>query len=337
MTEKDIDNIVWFIPFKKARHSVRELLKTILNNHSGNSEIAKEVDSLKEISYDIQKSISTPPHKLLNIMPIGHYESPYPPEEELISNYAKFDWKQSSLEEVNLNTEAQLKLYKNMEPTLLDFYLLKEDEKNNRFHNNEWFGYGCALHIYGIIRHIKPKRIIEIGSGYSTAIILDVNKKYFNNEIEITCIEPNPERLYALLTKEEKNNLNIIEDLQQNIALEVFQKLEENDLLFIDSSHVSRPFSDVNRQFFQILPSLNKNVYIHMHDIHHPFEYPKVWTLDQRRAYNEAYMLRAFLQYNNVFDIILHPHYLHTVYPDKINKDIHKIGAGGSMYLKKVK
>lgn len=311
MIAKDIDTIVWWIPFKKTRDSLRRLLDYI--------------------------TTPPPPNIQMGIAPIGFYESPYPAAEELVRNYAIMDWKKKTLEGVNLNTENQLQFYKSIENILLDFYLLKDDEKNNRLHHNMWFGNGCALHLMAIIRHLKPKRIIEIGSGYSTCVMLDINRMYFNNEIEITCIEPDIQRLYGLLTDEEKNNLTIIEGMQQDVDIKVFSKLEKNDLLFIDSSHVSRPFSDVNRQFFGILPSLNKNVYIHFHDIFHPFEYPKAWTLDQRRAYNEAYILRAFLQYNDCFDIFLHAHYLHNVYSDKINEKILKIGSGGGIYLKKIK
>lgn len=102
-------------------------------------------------------------------------------------------------------------------------------------------------------------------------------------------------------------------------------------MLFIDSSHVSRPFSDVNYELFEILPRLKKGVIIHFHDLIYPFCYPKVWTLNQRRAYNEAYMLRAFLQYNKDYEILFWASYLNAAF--KI-KDFGLAGAG-SLYLRK--
>ena len=79
--------------------------------------------------------------------------------------------------------------------------------------------------------------------------------------------------------------------------------MRENDILFVDSSHVAKTQSDVVHLLFKILPSLNKGVIIHFHDILWPFEYPRLW-LDDGRAWNEAYFLRAFLQFNSAFRIL---------------------------------
>jgi len=84
----------------------------------------------------------------------------------------------------------------------------------------------------------------------------------------------------------------------------VFEQLDENDIFFLDSSHVSKTGSDVNYLIFEILPALKPGVLVHIHDILYPFEYPEEWVLKERRSWNESYLLRAFLQYNSAFEIV---------------------------------
>jgi hypothetical protein len=82
----------------------------------------------------------------------------------------------------------------------------------------------------------------------------------------------------------------------------MFEALEAGDILFIDSSHVSKLGSDVHYLMFEVLPALRPGVWVHIHDIFHPFEYPIQWY-DEGRAWNEAYVVRAFLQYNKAWQI----------------------------------
>ena len=83
-----------------------------------------------------------------------------------------------------------------------------------------------------------------------------------------------------------------------------------NDILFVDSSHISKVGSDLNHIVFNILPALRPGVVVHFHDIYWPFEYPQEWIVDSKRAWNECYVLRAFMQYNDAFEIMLYPQYL---------------------------
>jgi hypothetical protein len=123
----------------------------------------------------------------------------------------------------------------------------------------------------------------------------------------------------------------------QDIDLDIFNKLSDGDILLIDSTHVSKIFSDVNLLLFEILPSLSKGVYIHFHDIFFPFEYPKSWMIEGR-AWNEAYILRAFLQYNNCFSIEFFTSYLDFLYRDVLIEKLPlmKRSIGGSIWIKKL-
>ena len=127
----------------------------------------------------------------------------------------------------------------------------------------------------------------------------------------------------------------IIEKKVQEVALDFFRELEKGDILFIDSSHVSKCGSDLNYLLFNVLPILNKGVFIHFHDIFFPFEYPKEWVIGGRN-WNENYLIRAFLMNNKNYEICLFSHYLHIHHPDIFqNMPLAKKDFGGSLWLEK--
>jgi predicted O-methyltransferase YrrM len=143
----------------------------------------------------------------------------------------------------------------------------------------------------------RPKRIVEIGSGFSSACMLDTIDEV-GLETELTFIEPDAERLRSLLRPEDSGRARIIEAPVQDVPLDEFRVLGSGDLLFIDSSHVLKTGSDVHRELFEILPALTPGVLVHFHDIDYPFEYPDLFLFERRYSWNEAYAVRAFLMYN---------------------------------------
>jgi hypothetical protein len=172
------------------------------------------------------------------------------------------------------------------------------------YFDNPAYSYSDAILLYCMIMHLRPKRIVEIGSGFSSCAILDTNELFFSNSIETTFIEPHPDLLMSLVKEEDKSTMQVIPQRLQDVPLDVFAALEPHDILFVDSTHVSKVNSDVNRILFEILPSLPSGVRVHFHDIFYPFEYPMNWIYEGR-AWNEIYILRAFLQYNERFVIEL--------------------------------
>lgn len=198
--------------------------------------------------------------------------------------------------------------------------------------NNITFEYTDAIILYSFIRHFKPKNIIEIGSGFSSAVMLDT-KDIFNMHTNHTFIEPYPTTLNRLLSQNDKAECTIFETKVQHVPLDEFKKLQKNDILFIDSSHVSKTGSDVNFELFKILPNLNSGVIIHFHDVFYPFEYPKEWVV-QGRNWNEGYILRAFLSYNNEFEILLFSDYLHKHFKEAFrNMPLTYKNTGGNLWL----
>ena len=200
-------------------------------------------------------------------------------------------------------------------------------------YDNGWFGKSCADALGYIMQIIKPKNIIEIGSGYSTAAMLDISENYFNSNINISAIEPRSDRLKSLLRSTDK--LEVLEADLQNIPVCFFEKLQENDILFVDSSHVSKMNSDVNYIFFEILPRLKEGVYIHFHDVFYPFEYPKS-LIYGGTVYTEMYLLRAFLMNNKNYSIQLFGELLREKYSERIIDKLENIGIC-SLWIKKNK
>lgn len=152
--------------------------------------------------------------------------------------------------------------------------------------------------------------------------------------VDFTFIEPYPERLKSLLTPHD--NVRIIEEKLQDVDTDIFSSLQAGDILFIDSTHVSKIDSDVNLYLFNILPRLAKGVLIHIHDIPYPFEYYKEWIYNGR-AWNEAYMIRTFLQFNTSFKIKFWGSYFENVHKELYFKHMPLCAKcpGGSLWLEK--
>ena len=267
----------------------------------------------------------------------GHFYSPIVNVDEVVNNESKI-WEaitKDEIFEVNLNSQKQKEFVLEIEKfyDIIPFNNVKEDNLRYYF-ENDYFRYTDVIFLFGIINHLKPNKIIEIGSGHSSALMLDTNSLFFKNKIQLNFIEPYPERLNSLLSGFE-NNCKIIEKKVQEVALDFFRELEKGDILFIDSSHVSKCGSDLNYLLFSVLPILNKGVFIHFHDIFFPFEYPKEWVIGGRN-WNENYLIRAFLMNNKNYEICLFSHYLHIHHPDIFqNMPLAKKDFGGSLWLEK--
>src|SRR4051812_35794843 len=183
---------------------------------------------------------------------------------------------------------------------------------------NPAFGSVDAEILYCMVRHFRPARVIEIGSGYSTFITAAALKE--NGTGQLTCIEPYPdvERLDA-------SGVTLLQRRVQDVPIETFAALERNDILFIDSSHVICCGSDVQFQFFEIVPRLKPGVIIHFHDIFLPDEYPRHWILKDHHFWNEQYIVQAFLMYNGSFEVMWGAHFMHS-------RHAHEVAASFDTY-----
>lgn len=157
---------------------------------------------------------------------------------------------------------------------------------------------------YCLVRHLKPKRIIEVGGGYSSRVMaaaLDMNLKMDGVRGELLTIDPHPDRF----PKEAlSDRVRLIAASVQSIDLDIFLSLEDGDFLFLDSTHVVGVGSDVVREYLEILPRLNRGVLIHAHDIFIPSEYPRKMVLQSLSFWSEQYLLEALLTFNPRFEVV---------------------------------
>jgi len=235
----------------------------------------------------------------------GHYYSPLPDLAEVEKNAAAiFDTTAKDLDGIVMNECGQLQLAEDFAKLYAEIPFGKcQTEECRYFFDNPYFCYGDGVILYSFMRRFLPKKIIEVGSGYSSAAMLDINERFFERSIHFTFIEPFPKRLLGLIAQNDRNFLRLEEKSIQLMNPAVFSSLEANDILFVDSSHVGKIGSDVLHILFEVLPILRPGVIIHFHDVLWPFEYPRHWV-EAGRAWNEAYYLRAFLQYNANYEIL---------------------------------
>ncbi|MEA2491040.1 MAG: hypothetical protein QOH21_2832 [Acidobacteriota bacterium] len=266
----------------------------------------------------------------------GHFYSPIPNMEEVRTREAElFGPPPESLPGITLNTASQLGLLATLARYYPDQPFPHERSAESRYwFRNGAFSYGDALFLYAMLRHLQPKRVIEVGSGFSSAVMLETRERFLGLSVELTFIDPDVSTVRSLLRPDDR--AEVIAAPVQAIPLERFDALEANDILFIDSTHVAKTGSDVNRILFDIVPRLKPGVYVHFHDIFYPFEYPKEWVYEGR-AWNEDYLLRAFLLFNDAFEIVLYNNYLGKMHPDALGAAMPLVleNPGGGLWIRR--
>lgn len=169
-------------------------------------------------------------------------------------------------------------------------------------YNNRAYESGDAEMLYNVIRHFKPKRLVEIGSGQSTLLArraLSQNQQEGAPPCRHICVEPYEQPWLETL------GIEVVRERVERCGWDVFNALEAGDILFVDSSHVIRPQGDVLFEYLELFAQLKPGVLIHIHDIFTPRDYPETWVLNDRRMWNEQYLLEAFLSFNPVFEVLL--------------------------------
>jgi hypothetical protein len=229
---------------------------------------------------------------------------------------------------VNLNDAGQVALAAELRP------VLAAELPGPRWRpDNSMYGAADAAVYRAMLSRFRPSRIIEAGSGFSTAVALDeADSNPDLDGLEITCIEPYPQRLLSLLRPHDR--VDLLRCPVQDVSLRTFGRLGPGDILFIDSSHVAKAGSDVVWLLLHVLPSLAAGVVVHVHDVFWPFGYPAKWQRE-RRDWNEAYFLHAFLVGNVDWEILLFSSWLWASHPDLVPERL-SAGQPGSVWLRKV-
>jgi predicted O-methyltransferase YrrM len=272
--------------------------------------------------------------------PIGHYCSPVIDPEE-VRKYLKVDHAMNpeAIPGIAISMDNMFALWEKLAPFVATTKMAANKEERCRYYwVNDVYPIGDAAILRAMILLQRPRRIIEIGSGFSSACMLDTVEEGGLEGVKLTFIEPYPDRLKSLLREADLSRCEIIESPVQAVDLDLFRQLDANDILFIDSSHVMKTASDVNFELFEVLPCLKQGVLIHFHDIMYPFEYPNEWIFDRKYSWNEIYALRAFLMYNDVFRI----EFFTSLFERKYHKLIREtyapimVNPGAGLWIRKI-
>lgn len=271
-------------------------------------------------------------------VPAGHFYSPLPSIEE-VAEFRDNPRPASELLGIDFQDEAQQQLMDIFAGLYATIPFADEATPGLRYrYNNSSYPAGDSIPLHCMIRHLKPRRFIEVGCGNSSCVTLDTNDLFFESKIDLTFIEPYPAFFHSLIRPEEQGRVRLLAQRLQDVPFTEFERLEARDILFIDSTHISKLNSDVNHFLFEIFPRLKPGVFVHIHDVFFPFEYPIKW-LEEGRAWNEQYVLRSFLQYNDSFQIRYFNTYLFGKHKDWFQQHMPRCltHPGGSIWLEKVR
>jgi len=305
-----------------------------------NKELEKDIENLNNGLIESNQKLQIYEEEYNWGHPKGHYYSPVHSKEDLT------DYSTVKKREINkfrdvipgFSDEKMLDFYKILTKYFNNYDYPEFDNLESRFFiKNNSYPVTDSLILFSMLMHFKPKQIIEIGSGMTSALMMDVNERFLNNSMQLTFIEPYPDLLYSRMKEKDKKMYKVIKKKVQEVPLKEFSRLEAGDFLFIDSTHVSKFNSDVNYEIFDILPMIKSGVFIHFHDVFDGFVYPLEW-LNLGWAWNENYILYAFLSYNRCYETLLMNDYLVSRHEKLLLKTFNRVpnNNGGSLWIKKL-
>ena len=270
-------------------------------------------------------------------VPPGHFYSPIVDVDKVRERYGELQ-PNVAPPAIAIDGARMRRTWSELLPFLRDIPFPEDPQPPWRYYfRNPAFGHGDGSLLHAMLRRYRPRRLVEVGSGYSSACSIDTIDHYLDGAVDVSFVEPYPALLLKTLGKEKASQYTIHASGAQDTSMEVFERLEAGDFLFIDSTHVMKTGSDVCHELFKVLPALQPGVFIHFHDIFWPFEYLPSWIVNENRSWNEIYGMRAFLMYNNAFEIVFFNDYFARNHRDLIAADYPAMleNTGGSLWLRK--
>jgi Methyltransferase domain len=223
------------------------------------------------------EALRGPTNRFLRFAAPGHVYSPIP-DENVVERSELF----SSMRPVmgmDFNEDVQLRLLEELRLAFSRFPYRQDSVESSgllRYTlDNPFICPADAITLFAFLLRFKPSSIIEVGSGYSSALMLDTAERFLERRPRMLFIEPHPERLKMLFRDGDLDTCEVVETRVESVPLRVFERLCPSDILFIDSSHVGKLGSDVLFLLFEVIPRLREGVISHFHDIFWPFEYPR--------------------------------------------------------------
>jgi len=272
-------------------------------------------------------------------VPPGHFYSPIVNVDELRARRSIIFDRKAPLPGIDLRSAEQLAMVERLAKHYDSLPFPAQPTTGLRyFYENSAFSYGDAIVLGCMLAELRPRRLLEFGSGYSSCATLDVDEHVLGGQLNCTFVDPYPELLHSLHGRLDPTRHRIVCSQAQDVDLTLVDCLASGDVLFIDSTHVSKAGSDVNFHLFTVLPRLRSGVFIHFHDVFYPFEYPEEWFFEENRSWNELYLLRAFLMDNPGYEIVMFNNYLGREHIETMvgSMPLFMRNAGGSLWLRKI-
>jgi hypothetical protein len=274
--------------------------------------------------------------------PPGHFYSPIPSLDEIAANRNRlFESDPVDIKGVNLRIDAQWALAERLKVNIARTSFARDETEARHLGRRYWtqntaFAVGDGLFLSLMLQEYRPNQMVEIGCGFSSACTLDTRDAWLDGKPDLTFVDPYPQLLENLLRESDRNSVEIRACRSQDLPLSCITSLESADILFVDSTHISKTGSDVNAVLFDIFPAVAPGVILHIHDMLPGFEYFEDWVMEGR-AWNELYTVRAFLQFNDEFEIILWPSLLAKVDPARFARMFPSAmeNVGGSLWLRR--
>jgi hypothetical protein len=248
--------------------------------------VARQI--LRRAGFDLLPRSYYSPIPELGVLPADHFARPLP------------------MPGLRWDVGAQLALLEgDLAPHVRAFPFPREPSPDGGFHldNGNYESVDAEL-LWAFTRHLRPRRVVELGSGWSTLVIagaLEANARD-GHPATFVAYDPYPRPIVS----PRPAGLHALEAIgAADVPLERFTELEAGDILFVDTTHTVKAGSDVNRIVLEVLPQLAPGVAVHIHDIFLPYEYPEEWLREQQWYWAEQYLLQAFLAFNDRFEVLL--------------------------------
>jgi hypothetical protein len=199
--------------------------------------------------------------------------------------------------------------------------------------NGQFAGLDARI-LFALLRHCRPLRLIEVGCGYTSLLAADVNRRFLDRALRLTCIDPFPPQY---LQTPVDGVTELLAEKVQAVPQRLFSELVAGDVLFIDSSHVVKTGSDVVWLFLEVLPRLSPGVLIHVHDVFLPEDYPADWVLGEQRSWSEQYLVQALLCHSSGFEVVFGCNYARLRFPGAVAEACGALYGGGSLWLRRTR
>jgi Methyltransferase domain len=233
--------------------------------------------------------------------------------------------RRAELPGIQFDLEGQLAFLSDLEEYLREFDPPQSDAGPQRYYGaNPSYGRGDADLMHAMVRRYRPRRIVELGSGFTTLILAQVMRDHGGGDLYV--YDP-----YPGVAGPETRGVTSFEPLAaQDVPLSVFEQLEAGDFLVVDTTHTVKVGGDVNRIVLEILPRLAAGVIVHFHDIFLPYEYPREWPERYGLYWTEQYLLQAFLTLNPAYEVLCALHALLREHPERVHELIPALANGGT-------